>query len=241
MESLLNTIVVLTGLIIFAGVIFFGYRYLSRNKPQVKKDAPAPKEVKAMSKEIDALSSVLASLNNAKRENANIKINDAQTVARHVLKSAAAFAKRVEDYQRRANLLDEALKALQDKDRKMLAILSGRISTFDGDISLALLSDVSFENDKYWLSILSLIASQLGVYNQWGTIYQEYSASLVNKVTVEKSRIIMLSSAGEFIEASRPLLEIQKHLEEAQALLRLNSPLVRNRLIGAMPETKLLT
>ncbi len=237
MEALvLNTIAALTVLIIFAGVIFFGYWYLSKNKPQNKQD-DTPKEVKVVNKEIDTLSTVLASLNDAKRENANIKISDAQTVARLVLKSATVFAKRVEDYQNRADLLNEALKALQAEDRKVLAVLSGRISTFDGDISQVLLSDVSFKNDKYWLSIVSLVASQLGVYSQWGTIYQEYSASLVNKVTIEKSRIVMLTSAGEFIEASRPLLEIQKHLEEAQTLLRLNSPLVRNRL----PKVRLLT
>ena len=198
----------------------------------------ARKQAKAVSKSVDDLSSVLFGLKKVKGKKANIAIEDAKVIASHVVKSAIAFAKRHDEYQKRSKILGKALKALDGNNHRKLAVIAGEISSFDEEISRLLLSSVPASHDKFWQEVISMVSSQRGVYKRWGDVYQNYSADLVNKVTAEKAKIAKLSASSEFIEMSKPMLHIIQKLEDARSMLRLSSPKVRRVLATVMPESE---
>ncbi len=198
----------------------------------------ARKQAEKVSKSVDELSCVLFGLKKVKGKKANIAIEDAKVIASHVVESAIAFAKRHDEYQKRAKILGKALKALDGNNRRKLAVIAGEISSFDEEISRLLLSSIPTSHAKFWQQVIDMIASQKGVYKRWGDVYQEYSANLVSKLTSEKAKIAKLSASSEFIEMSKPILKIAKQLEEARTALRLSSPKVRRVLATIIPESE---
>ena len=200
---------------------------------------PAPAEVRQASTELDTLSSILSNLEEVDGAEANRRIQDACTATEHILAAATAVAKRSEDFAHRRGILSEAIEVISAEDRKGMACLAGRV-TWDQGISQALLADVAWTNDAYWTSIIKLISSQVGVCQEWGRIYEQYSAALVGKVASEKARVAGLLAASEFIEASRQLIVIERDLEQARSSLSLHQPGVRYRLTSTAPGVKLL-
>lgn len=197
---------------------------------QVEKSKPD--EVQKVDTELDTLSMILSSLERANSEEAQIKIQDAQTATNHILSAAIAVSKRSEDFAHKQKILGEALEAVTSEDTKTAALVSGKI-TWDSGIAQMLLSGVAWNNDIYWTSVIKLISNQIGVYGEWGMTYQQYAGALVDKVAIEKGRVVGLLAASEFMEASRQLIIIERNLEQATSSLRLNRPSVKYRLAAS--------
>ncbi len=196
------------------------------------------RQAKKTQGQISELSSVLGSLKKVKGKKANNAIMDAQVIAGQVVKSAIAFAERYDEYEKRAKMFASAAEAIAGNPRR-LPIIAGQISSFDEEVSRLLLSGVPLRHEKFWARVMAMVLTQQGVYQRWADIYQEYSATLVNRVATEKTRIVMLTASGEFIEASKPVLQISERLEKAEKLLRLSSPLVRHKLTSVVPTNKI--
>ncbi len=227
------------GLLVVVGIFVFRAIQKADIIPQPgSEERKAKKRAKEVSKSIDELSSVLFGLKKVKGKKANIAIEDAKQIASHVVESAIGFARRYDEYQKRAKMLGKALKALDNRNHRKLAAIAGEISSFDEEISRLLLSSVPASHDKFWKEVISMVSSQRGVYKRWGDVYQNYSANLVNKVTAEKAKIARLSASSEFIEMSKPMLHIMQKLEKARTALRLSSPKVQRVLATVIPESE---
>lgn len=247
MESAIITLAV--GLVGLAGALVF-QRYRASQQPRVPagERLPGLQQVQAspkmgkgqkVSDELEELSVVLSGLAGMNVQEARKQLNDAKIHVGHVLSAAAAVGKQATEYGHWTQVLDEALTAMEEQDRRKMSRCAGEI-IWDLNLQELLLCDVPFENGAFWDTAHRLVSSQLGGYTAWGRAYEDYSAALLGRVAVEKGRIQRLSAMSDFVASSGQLVSIQKKLEQASDHLRIDLPTVRHRVQAALPQQMLL-
>ena len=73
----------------------------------------------------------------------------------------------------------------------------------------------------YWQDTSMLIATQIGTLTQWQQGYRRFASNLLSEVSKAKSQLSAQTAALELVGTSRPLLQAQANLGEAQAYLQL--------------------
>lgn len=203
----------------------------------------APEEsiapVQQASRELEELSQVLSGLDGLQSDQALRHITDARIMTGHIVAAAVRVAKKAEEYGERSRVLDRALESLATRDRLQMARAAGEI-TWDLELQAALLADVDFGNEPFWMGIYKLMGSQLGGFASWGRAYQDYSAALLARVAGEKAKVQRLMALDDFIHSSRQLVLIQQDLEQASQHLRITTPIVRRRIEAALPTRLML-
>lgn len=195
----------------------------------------APEEAKAVESRLGRLNSALGKLTEANVDQAAVHIRDATVEATHVFRLAQGVAKKAQILAQREGVLGEALKAIADRDRLRMAEIGGRLA-WDEILQSALLSEVAWENEKYWTSVSKMLAKQKGELAFWQNGCSEYAAALIERVSDSKSRVTALMIASDFIWASRHFTEIDTSLAGATDALQLHSPGVRWSLNANAPQ-----
>jgi len=148
---------------------------------------------------------------------ASLLLLDAQTYTQSLVELIQAIALKAQDMAEEAEQLQEALEAIASGDPLQIAQAAGQVE--DAQIRTLMLSKVRAED--FWQDTAMLISSQLGTLLQWEKGYRKFASNLLAEVSKAKAQLAASSAALELVGTSRPLLQAQTNLNEAQTYLQI--------------------
>lgn len=202
-------------IVLFAltGLFVLGKRLLDFMKSKADKPEEEMGEIVQSVKRLDK---VLADAEQDSNR-AGVLLSDAETCAGQLVKLIQGIALKAEDMAAEMETLNQALAAIAARDPLQVAQAAGRVR--DDHVRTLMLCNI--RNEEYWQDTAMLISAQIGVLAQWEAGYRKFTGNLLAEVSQAKARAAGLTAALELTGASRPLLQIQARLHEANQALQL--------------------
>jgi hypothetical protein len=142
---------------------------------------------------------------------------DAQTYTQNLVDLIQAIAMKAEAMQQEADILQTALESISTQEPLKIAQAAGEVK--DQHIRTLMLTKV--RDAGYWQDTSILIATQVGTLTQWQQGYRTFASNLLSEVSKAKAQLSAQTAALELVGTSRPLLQAQANLGEAQHYLQL--------------------
>ncbi len=149
---------------------------------------------------------------------AAILVQDAEEYTDVLVDLIKAIVRRAEGMETEQEYLTTAATAIKSRDEMEIAEAAGLVR--DNQIREMMLADVNLSND-YWVSVMKLVATQLGTLRQWEEAYNTYASQLISEVSSQKTRLAALKASIELLETAPAVLLIERGLDDAKRLLRL--------------------
>lgn len=194
---------------------------------------PAPIEETGPIQEAMNNLTVLLSQIQPNAEEADKKLTDARVWTETLVSHVLGVVEKIELIRSEVGHLSAALDALNTGQREQVAYAAGKVA--DGDIRRLLLSPYVLTDSHFKVEAIVLISSQLGAREQWSESYQRFASALFGQIAEVKARALSLEQGRDMLQASHPVLIIQKSLNEAQDALRLKSPGIRYAARQSLP------
>lgn len=201
-------------------VLFLGYVGLrlflkwSQSRHSEIADLEEP-EASAISENMQNLSRVLADAETDSSK-ASLLLLDAQTYTQNLVELIQAIALKAESMQAEAETLQLALESITSQDPLQIARAAGTVK--DQHIRTLMLTKV--KDLAYWQDTSMLIATQVGTLTQWQQGYRTFVSNLLSEVSKAKAQLSAQTAILELMGTSRPLLQTQANLSEAQHYLQ---------------------
>lgn len=205
--------------IVLFGLAFLGWRVFKVwwQSRQAKLSAElAEPEAGAITENMQNLSKILADVERDGSK-ASLLLLDAQTYTQNLVDLIAAIALKAEAMAQEADILQDALASITSQDPLQIAQAAGRV----GDQHIRTLMLTKVKDLAYWQDTSMLIATQVGTLTQWQQGYRRFASNLLSEVSKAKSQLAAQTAALELVGTSRPLLQAQANLGEAQHYLQL--------------------
>ena len=166
---------------------------------------------------LQGLGHILAAIEKDSSQAAKL-VQDAEEYTAVLVDLIKAIVHKAEGMELEREHLTTASAAIRNRDEMEIAQAAGLIR--DNHVREMMLAEINMANG-YWVSVMKVIATQLGTLKQWEEAYNTYAAQLLTEVSSQKTRLAVLRASIELLETAPAILLIERGLDDAQQLLQL--------------------
>lgn len=179
-------------------------------------NAPSDPAVEAMNRLARLLSRV-----EPDSAEAEARLADARTATEALSQQVLRVVERIEELERQAAYLNEAVDAIRTGDREKIAYVAGKVA--DDGLRALLLSPQLASRDAFKAEAYVLLASERGSLEECALGYSRLVQALVGQLAQARKRIIALEQSVTMLEATSPVLLIEVGLRRSIDALNLRA------------------
>ena len=204
-------------------------RHVVKEESVAAEAKPADPAIEAM----DRLTRLLAAIE-PNTSAAEAKLLDAQVAAEVLVKQILRVVERVEELERKADYVSEAIEAIHSGERDRVAYVAGKFN--DVSLQALLLSPYVVTRADLKTEAFVLLGHERGSLEECAAGYGRLTTALVAQLAQARSRILGLQQQIQMLEASHPLLQIEHGFQESIKALNLRAqPALRWTAKQALP------
>lgn len=226
---------------VLIGAIYLGWklwRKIKKEDREIKREAeivvpPPPLPPDPATETVDRLTKLLSRIEPNTAE-AEAKLFDARTATETLTRQVLKVVERVENLERQAGYIGQAVEAIQTGQRDKVAYLAGKLG--DDSLRSLLLSPYLVSRDDFKIEAFVLLANERGSLEECAAGYGRLVTALVAQLAQARTRIIGLEQSIQMLEASHPLILIEQGLQKSIEALNLRAePALRWTAKQALP------
>lgn len=191
-------------------------RHVVAQESTTKDDKPNDPAMEAM----ERLTKLLAAIE-PNTTAAESKLRDAQMAAEILVRQILRVVDRIEELERKAGYVSEAIEAIRKGSREDLAYIAGKFS--DTGLQTLLLSPYLVTRENMRTEAYVLLGNERGSLEECAAGYGRLTTALVAQLAQARTRALGLQQQIQMLEASHPLLQIEQGFQESVKALNLRA------------------